>query len=367
MPPPGIGGNVKANIPGVVDPGQGAQVGDAPQQGELQDPNLMTPEEKAQYGGQEMFGDPSQADYDSVQQYGDQAYEQSMKRLNPQMETQNKRLQQEMINKGIDPNSAQGQRMQDDLSRQQADQKNSATFSALQFGQGIQNQMAQQEQQKANLAGQMQQGLWGAQGQASGQNLQKYLGDQSNQLGWGNLQSGHELGKAGLENQFSLGRSGQMNDYNLGAAGLDLQGQLGNQQNMLAQRGQDINYMLGAGGQNLQKYGMDQNFNLGAAGQDLQRYGMDQNFQLGQGAQDIQRQGQDFDQMMGMGDRDFRNQQYNDMLTRGDQRYNDQMLMSLLGFNKPGGAANIDPSGFGQALMNSAGQDKGLLGSLFGG
>jgi len=261
---------------------------------------MFNPQEKSTYGGQDMFADPSQADYQSVQGYADQAYEQAMKRLNPQMEAQNKRMQQDLINKGIDPNSAQGQKMMDDLSRQQADQMNSATFGAMQFGQGIQNQMAQQQQQKANLAGQMQQGLWGAQGQAGQQGLQKYLGDQQANLGWGQLGSQHDLARAGL------GLQGQnlQNQYNLGMRGQDLQA-----------RGQDIQFGLGAGQQ------------------DLSRYGMDLQNQLGQGQLDLGRQQQNFNELMGMDASQFRNWQ----AQQNQQNWQDQFLMSMLGGQGFGG------------------------------
>ena len=157
-----------------------------------------------QYGGQQIAGaDPSQADYGSVQQYSDAAYENSRRYLDPQQKMQNQRFDQELINKGIDPNSPQGQQAAQQLSMQQADANNAAAFGAMQFGQGIQNQMAQQEQQKAGLAGQME------------------LGTMQNQLGWGNLGLGY--GNLGA----------QMGNLGLGYGNLDVQrGQTDHQQLM---------------------------------------------------------------------------------------------------------------------------------------
>jgi hypothetical protein len=287
-PAPGLGGAPGTNGPGL----------DGIQPGPL---DIWNPNEKNQYGGQQIAGaDPSQADYNSVQGYADQAYDESQRYMAPQHAQEDRRMQQELINKGIDPNSPQGKEMQNMLAMQQGDQQNAAQFGALGFGQGIQNQMSQQEQFNQGLAGNMQQALWQNQLGSSGQGLQKYLGDQSN-----------KLGQMGLQNQ---------------------------------------------------RYGMDQNYALGQAGQDLQRYGMDQNNQIAQGQLDMGRQGQDFSQMSQLEQNRFRDQAYGD--SRGDRQQD--ILMQLLGFNAPGQAGMIDPTGFGGATMNSAGGDKGILGNFFG-
>jgi hypothetical protein len=249
--------------------------------------------EQNQYGGQDMFADPSQADYQSVQGYADQAYDQAMKRMEPQHAEQNRRLQQELINKGIDPNSAQGMQMADNLARQQADQMNSATFNALQFGQGIQNQMFGQEQAQADRAAAMQQALWGNQLGASGQGLQNRLGTMQNQLGWGQLQSQHALGQAGMQ----------------------MQAQMANQANQ-----------LGWGQLGMQNQNMQNQYNLGRSGQDLQRYGMDLQNQLGQGQLGLGRQQQNFNEMLGLEGIDFRNWQANQQ----QQNWQDQFLYNMM-------------------------------------
>lgn len=261
------------------------------------------------YGPQQIAGaTPSPADYQSVQGYADQANANARRYLDPQQQMQNDRLQQELINKGVDPNSPQGQTMAKQLAMQQADANNAASFGALGFGQGIQNQMSQQQLANQGLAANMQNNLWNYELGGNQQELQRYLGDQQNQLG----------------------------RY------------LGDQSNALSRSGMD-----------LQRYGMDQNFNLGKGQQDLSRYGMDMGNQLAQGQLDMNRQGQNFNQMMGLEGVDFRNRAYND--SRGD--YRDQMTMAMMGqtpvpgvsqvgnygnqFRDPGDQAMLAPLQFG--------------------
>jgi hypothetical protein len=270
------------------------------------------PNEKNFYGGQQIAGGaPSMGEYGAVQGYADQAYEQARRYLDPQQEVQNDRMAQELINQGIDPQSPQGKARMEQLGRQQADANNAASFGALQFGQGIQSQMSQQELANQGLAGNMQQALWNNQLGSSQLDLQKYLGDQ----------------------------------------GFDMQRYLGDLQNQ----------QFGAGLSN-QRYGMDQNFALGQSGQDLQRYGMDLTNQFNMGGLDMARQGQGFNQMMGLEGVDFRNRAYND--SRGD--YQDQLIMAMMGQTPIPGVSQISPGGAFNTTISSAGQDKGWLGNMFG-
>lgn len=271
--------------------------------------------ESSEYGGQQMFGDPNAADYGSVQGYADAAHENARRYLDPQQAQQDRRFDQDLINQGIDPMSDQGKERKNMLMMQQGDQDAAASFQAMQFGQGIQNQMSQQEQAKAQLAGQMQQGLWGNQLGAQGQGLQYALGQ--GQLGQGLL---------GLQSQHGLGQSGQ-----------DLQRYLGE---------------LGAGNQ---LYGMQSQFNLGRGQQDVSRYGMQLQNQLGMGGLDMARQGQDFNQMMGLEGVDFRNRQYADQ----GQQYQDQLMMALMGMTPVPGVNPISPN-----QGNNQYADPGLLGRL---
>jgi hypothetical protein len=190
------------------------------------------------------------ADYAGVQQFTDQAYQQARRNLDPMQAQQNRRMQQDLINKGVDPMSEQGKGMLDQMQRQQADQNSKAMFDAMQFGQGVQQQMFGQSLANRQMQNQMTQANIQADIARSGQDLQRY----------------------GMDQQFALGRSGQ----------------------------------------DLQRYGMDQQFALGQSGQALQRYGMDQQYGLGMGQLDVSRQGQDFAQMLGLEGIDFRNRQYAD-------------------------------------------------------
>jgi hypothetical protein len=282
------------------------------------------------YGPQQIAGTrPDAADYGSVRDFSNAALGQARRYLDPQQDMQNRRLDQELINKGIDPNSAQGREMANMLSMQQADANNAAAFGAMGFGQGVQNQMAQQAFQRSGLAGDMQKALWNAQLGSSGQNLQKYLGDQS-----------------------AANAAAQMqNQYNLGMAGLDTQ-----------RYGMDLQQQLGRGSQDLQRMGLQNQYNLGVSGQDLQRYGMDLQNQLGMGHLDMQRQGQDFNQMMGLEGLSFRDRQYGDQ----QQMYQDQLMLSLLGQNPYGQGNMIDPTGMAGNQMVNSGNAKGIAGTVWG-
>ena len=70
-------------------------------------PPSYDPNRANYYGGQKIAGaDPNQADYQSVQQYSDAALQNARRYLDPQQQAQDRRMQQEMINKGIDPQAA---------------------------------------------------------------------------------------------------------------------------------------------------------------------------------------------------------------------------------------------------------------------
>lgn len=190
------------------------------------------------------------ADYQSVQGFADQAYAQARRNIDPQQEQAGRRMEQDLINKGIDPRSEQGMAMLDQQNRNFSDQDNSANFAALQFGQGIQQQAFGQDLQNRQMTNQMTQANMQADIAKRGQNLNQY--------------------------------------------------------------GIDVGARTAQGAQDVQRYGMDQSFNLGMSGQDLQRYQGDQKFGLGMGQLDMQRQGQDFNQMIGLEGIDFRNRAYGD-------------------------------------------------------
>ncbi len=188
-----------------------------------------TPESNV-YGGQQIAGaTPSQADYGSVQGYADQAYAQARRRIDPQQEQAGRRMEQDLINKGIDPSSEQGKAMLDQQNRNFADQNNAATFGALQFGQGIQNQMSQQELANQQIASSMQQAMWG-------QNLGQRGLDITHELGLGKqdidrygIDASSQLGMAGLQNQ----QYGMDQQFQLGMGQLDYQRGMGEHQQMM--------------------------------------------------------------------------------------------------------------------------------------
>jgi hypothetical protein len=88
---------------------------------------------------------PNAANYGAVQGYADQAHGAARRYLDPQQQAEQRRFDQSLINKGIDPNSQMGKQMFDAQSRRINDANAAAAFGALQFGQGIQGQMADQK------------------------------------------------------------------------------------------------------------------------------------------------------------------------------------------------------------------------------
>jgi hypothetical protein len=116
--------------------------------------------------GSNYYGSPTHgaqatpADYAGVQQFSDAAYENARRYLDPQQAFDNRRLQQEYLNRGLDPMSAMGGEMSDQMMRQHGDQDIAAAFAAMQFGQGIQDQMFNQNFMNTKQAGDMQQAQW---------------------------------------------------------------------------------------------------------------------------------------------------------------------------------------------------------------
>jgi hypothetical protein len=138
------------------------------------------------FGGQSTtVGDPSAADYDSVRQYSDAAYDDARSYLDPAQDFDRNRMAQDLINKGIDPNSAQGQRMMNNMSQRHGDQNSGAAFDSMGFGQGIQQQMYNQELQRAQQAGTMQMGDWNFKNQMGNLELNRQQQD-FNEYSWYN-------------------------------------------------------------------------------------------------------------------------------------------------------------------------------------
>lgn len=144
-PPPGATGVMPPPPPGRVDTS----------------PWKKPPRTGTSYGGVPTVGaQANPADYDSVREFSDQAYGQARRTLDPQQEQMRRRTQQDLINKGIDPSSPQGMAMLDQEQRNITDMDQSALFNALQFGQGIQQQMFGQDFANVQQAGNMQAQKW---------------------------------------------------------------------------------------------------------------------------------------------------------------------------------------------------------------
>jgi hypothetical protein len=84
-----------------------------------------------------------------------------MRYLEPQMELQDERFAQELINKGIDPNSEAGQRAFRQKSMSQNDMMSKSAFDALGYGSSLQDQMFGQDATRSQLANAMLQAQMG--------------------------------------------------------------------------------------------------------------------------------------------------------------------------------------------------------------
>ena len=138
------------------------------------------------YAGQATQGaSAGPADYAGVQNFADAAYDESRRYLDPQQEQQRNRHEQDLINMGIDPRSAMGQERMAQMQRGINDQNNSAAFQAMGFGQGVQEQMFNQNFLNTQQAGDMQKALWNNQ-------TNRYGIDNQFALGMGDLELGRQ-------------------------------------------------------------------------------------------------------------------------------------------------------------------------------
>lgn len=151
-------------------------------------PGALPPSAPGTYAGQKTVGaSAGPMDYASIQGFSDDALTQARRHIDPAQDQARRRMEQDMINKGVDPRSDAGMAMMDQQSRNFADQDQSALFNALQFGTNIQNQMFGQSMANTQQAGQMQQAEWQRDIAARGQDINKYGMDQNFELGMGNL------------------------------------------------------------------------------------------------------------------------------------------------------------------------------------
>lgn len=223
-PTGGMGNSPWSTPPPIAPPVQGGGMPPPPQNGA---PNAQWMPQGytggTSFGGQSTTGaQAGAADYAGVQGFADKAYEQARRNIDPMQEQASRRMEQDLINKGIDPSSEQGKAMLDQQNRNFTDQNNAATFGALQFGQGIQNQMFGQNMANVQQAGQMQQADWA--NQRNNQNVygQKYGAELGADVGWGNIGLGYnanDINRYGMDQRYNLGLLGnelgrQQQDFN---------------------------------------------------------------------------------------------------------------------------------------------------------
>lgn len=114
---------------------------------------------------------------DSFRRYEDAAYNDAMRRLQPQMDQDDRRFDQAMISRGHTPGSGDAySAAYRDKEMAQAEALENAAFGAMQFGLGAQNQSFQQDHARSALANALLQAQW------------------QKELGWGNI----GLGQANL-------------------------------------------------------------------------------------------------------------------------------------------------------------------------
>jgi hypothetical protein len=116
-------------------------------------PGSPLPEVPGEIGGiSPVTVDPAAFNYDEVQDYIDASYNEALRRIEPQEEFEKERFAQELINKGIDPNSAAGIKELQKMQMGQTDRRLAAEWGAQQAGLAAQGQMWDQGFGEAGLA-----------------------------------------------------------------------------------------------------------------------------------------------------------------------------------------------------------------------
>lgn len=100
-------------------------------------------------------------DYGQVSDFADAAWNQSKRYLDPQFQLQDRRFEQSLINKGIDPDSEAGQAAFQRKSMGQNDLLSKSAFDALGFGTGVQDQMFGQAATRSGLSAELLQAMMG--------------------------------------------------------------------------------------------------------------------------------------------------------------------------------------------------------------
>lgn len=100
-------------------------------------------------------------DYGQVSDFSDAAFAQSMRYLEPQFAMDDRRHEQSLINKGLDPNSEAGMEALRRKEMSQNDLTSKAAYDALGFGAGLQDQMFGQDATRSGYANDLIQALMG--------------------------------------------------------------------------------------------------------------------------------------------------------------------------------------------------------------
>lgn len=187
-----------------------------------------------------------QPQLDSFQGYQDAAYGQAQRMLAPQQEAQQKKFDQQMVNKGITAGSQAYNLAQAQMQRGQGEQNASAAFGAMGFGQQAQQQAFGQSLQASQLA--QSQNQFGRSLNEQGRQFDQNLGQRESEFGrnFGQQQYQYDRGQGFAENQgmfnnmMGLGNmaiqlggyenQGTLQDYNMGQTLLGMAPGMMNQQ-----------------------------------------------------------------------------------------------------------------------------------------
>jgi hypothetical protein len=166
--------------------------------------------------------------YGEVQDFTDQAYAEAMRNLEPQMEAERQRLEQELINKGIDPYSDAGQKEMAALERSQNDQMSKAAYDAMAFGAQMQEQMFGQGATESQMAQDLLNSQW--QMQQQGREFDTTAGMTAEQQAYAQAQADAAANQAAREFDVTAGMSAEaqqfdqmMQNYNAAQAGHEFQ------------------------------------------------------------------------------------------------------------------------------------------------
>ena len=166
---------------------------------------------------------------DRYDQFADEAYASQVRRLDPQFESADARFRQQMVNQGITEGSDAFDDARANFDRARTDAYGEARVLADQVAMAMQNQAFGQNLSESQLANALalaniqsntSLGVAGIGANASmyGADVQRYLGELGNALGWGRLGSDHSLGMGGL----NLANRNSDQSFLLGLGGLGL-------------------------------------------------------------------------------------------------------------------------------------------------